>query len=43
MFGLKNPDVSVDSSSFKFTFLNITDSTGSAIGNIVQTLAYKVS
>lgn len=24
VFGLKNPDVSVNSSTFKFTFLNLT-------------------
>ena len=43
VFGLKNPDVSVDKSDFKFTFLNITDSTGTVIGTIVQNLPYKVS
>ncbi len=43
VFGLKNPVVSVDSQDFKFTFLNITDSTGNVIGTITQKLAYKVS
>ncbi len=43
VFGLKNPDVSADKSEFKFTFLNLTDSTGLVIGSFVQSLAYKVS
>jgi hypothetical protein len=43
VFGLKNPDISEDKSEFKFTFLNLTDSTGLVIGNLVQNLAYKVS
>lgn len=43
VFGLKNPDISVDRSEFKFTFLNITDSTGTAIATITHNLPYKVS
>ena len=43
VFGLKNPDVSVNSSSFKFTFLNLTENTGNAIGTITQLLPYRVS
>lgn len=43
VFGLKNPDISVDRSEFKFTFLNITDSTGTVIGTMTQNLPYKVS
>lgn len=43
VFGLKNPDISVDKDDFKFTFLNITDGTGSIVGSIMQRLPYKVS
>lgn len=43
VFGLKNPDISEDKSEFKFTFLNITDSTGLVLGSLVENLAYKVS
>lgn len=43
VFGLKNPDVSVNSSAFKFTFLNLTDNTGSVIATITQLLPYRVS
>lgn len=43
VFGLKNPDVSVNSSAFKFTFLNLTESTGNVIATITQLLPYRVS
>lgn len=43
VFGLKNPDVSVSSSTFKFTFLNITENTGNVIGTMTQLLPYRVS
>lgn len=43
VFGLKNPDISEDKSEFKFTFLNLTDSSGLVIGSLIENLAYKVS
>jgi hypothetical protein len=43
VFGLNNPDVSIYSTPFSFAFLNITGTTGNAIGSISQNLSYTVS